>query len=83
MDSGSTSLFYWLGLPLLDESDHFLVTRVFELPDTICCAMVTFFNRLEDAEPLYIDRVALVRLEDRGELVKDDLCTRVGARCCS
>ena len=81
MDSGSSGPVYSSSLPLLDESDHVLVTRIFELPDTICFTLVTFFSRFENAEPLHIDWVALARLEDRGELVKDDLCSRVAARC--
>jgi len=81
MDRGSTGPFCSSSLPLLDESDHVLVTRIFELPDTIGCTLVTFFSRLQNAESLHIDRVALVGLEDRGELVKDDLCTIVAPLC--
>ena len=81
MDNGSTGLFYSLRFPVLDKSDHVLVTRVFELPDTICCTLVTLFSRFKHAEPLHIDRVAPVRLKDRGELGEDNLCTRMAARC--
>ena len=62
-----------LRLPALDHSDHFLVAGVLEFSDTIGGVLVSLLGRFERSETLNIYRMALSALEDRLQLVEDDL----------
>jgi hypothetical protein len=69
-----------LRLPALDQFDHFLVACVFELSDTLLFTPVNLLIRFKYAEPLQIDGMALMRLENRSKLVEDNFCVRAAPR---
>ena len=69
-----------LCFPAFDQFEHLLILRIFKLPDTVLTPMI-FFTCLKCAEPIQIDGMALVGLENRSELVENNFYIGVAARC--
>ena len=70
-----------LGLPALDQFEHFLVAGGLEFSNTIGRALVSLLCSFKRSETLHIHRMALPIVQNRLQFIEDEFYIRVVARC--